>query len=207
MAEQTEILTRQERKTATRRALKDAALRCFAERDWSGTQIAHVTEAAGVAKGTFYVHFADMDAVVAELLAELNAGLVEHMLPVWQGKRERDLAATLRETAGVFLDYWKENEVFVRAYAAKAAAGISVEELRSGINPQARDLMMATLEKLAEERAVRVAVRRPELIVQGLLAMWLRLGLQFLFNPDVTRKDVVDALVRMTTGIADAVLG
>ncbi|MEI8258139.1 MAG: hypothetical protein WCJ30_20875, partial [Deltaproteobacteria bacterium] len=45
---------------------------------------------------------------------------------------------------------------------------------------------------------------RAALAAQGLLAMWLRIGLQVLFGPKVSREDAVDTLTRMTLGAAKA---
>jgi len=45
---------------------------------------------------------------------------------------------------------------------------------------------------------------RVALAAQGLLALWLRVGLQVLFGPDVRREDAVDTLTMMTLGAAKA---
>jgi AcrR family transcriptional regulator len=53
---------------ATRARLFDAAVRLFAERGYAETSVDQIARAAGVAKGTFFVHFATKDAVVTELV-------------------------------------------------------------------------------------------------------------------------------------------
>ena len=50
-----------------------AARRTFMSTGVAKTGVGDVARAAGVAHGTFYVHFENKDAVVRELLAEFNA--------------------------------------------------------------------------------------------------------------------------------------
>ncbi len=56
-----------------RRELLDVALRVFSERGYHETRIADLIEAAGVARGTFYLYFESKNAIFHELLDELLA--------------------------------------------------------------------------------------------------------------------------------------
>jgi AcrR family transcriptional regulator len=56
-----------------RRQILDAALRVFAEKGYHGTSIADVVDAAGVARGTFYLYFEGKNQIFVELLDELLA--------------------------------------------------------------------------------------------------------------------------------------
>ena len=125
--------TRKEQKLATRNALREAARACFAELGYGATQIAHITERAGVAKGTFYVHFTDKDVLLDEWLGEFNEGLVARILPVVEKNDPNDLDLLVAGIAGAFLDHWSAHRDFVRAYAEKASTGLRLEELQSGI--------------------------------------------------------------------------
>ncbi len=53
---------------ATRARLFEAAVKLFAERGYAETSVDAIARAAGVAKGTFFIHFATKDAVVTELV-------------------------------------------------------------------------------------------------------------------------------------------
>ena len=69
--------SRQERRQATTRAkLVDATRRVVADQGVEATTIAHITEAADVGFGTFYLHFdskeAAIEAVIAELVEEVG---------------------------------------------------------------------------------------------------------------------------------------
>ena len=61
-----------ERGRATRKALLDSAESVFAEFGYAGASVAEITRRAGVAQGTFYVHFADKHAAFLELLQHVN---------------------------------------------------------------------------------------------------------------------------------------
>jgi AcrR family transcriptional regulator len=56
----------------TRRRVLDAAERVFAEHGYHEASIVKVTEAAGVAQGTFYLYFDSKKAVFDELVVDLN---------------------------------------------------------------------------------------------------------------------------------------
>ncbi|MGZ4387843.1 MAG: TetR/AcrR family transcriptional regulator [Gaiellaceae bacterium] len=57
----------------TRRRLLDAAERVFGELGFYDASIVKITEAAGVAQGTFYLYFASKQEVFDELVRDLNA--------------------------------------------------------------------------------------------------------------------------------------
>jgi AcrR family transcriptional regulator len=66
-----------ERGRATRRALLDAAESVFAEFGYEGASVSEITRRAGVAQGTFYVHFADKHAAFLELVQHVNRSVRE----------------------------------------------------------------------------------------------------------------------------------
>ncbi len=195
--------TRTAQKEATRHALKNAAVGLFGRQGFAATRIDHITEAAGVAKGTFYVHFADKDALLDEMLTEFNEGFVAHLAPLFGEAGAGDVRKIVQKLADLFLDYWEANRDFIRVYAEKAAGGMTLETLQFGVNPQ---MQAALRQLLAGVAPARKSVHEIDLIIQGLLALWLRLGLQCLFNPEVQRKTVTRTLVAMTTGALAAVL-
>ena len=57
----------------TRRRLLDAAERVFGELGFHDASIVKITEAAGVAQGTFYLYFASKQEIFEELVRDLNA--------------------------------------------------------------------------------------------------------------------------------------
>jgi AcrR family transcriptional regulator len=61
------------RGAATRQRLLEAAERCFSELGWTDASIVKITEAAGVAQGTFYLYFASKQEIFREVVLDLNA--------------------------------------------------------------------------------------------------------------------------------------
>ena len=66
---------RQRQKQATANRLFESALRLFAEHGYEGTTVEMITEAAGVAKGTFFVHFANKES----LLQHINRSQIQRL--------------------------------------------------------------------------------------------------------------------------------
>lgn len=195
---------RTQQKAQTRERLKQAAQARFAEVGYAQTAIADITRNAGVALGTFYVHFTDKEALLDELLHEFNGRLVTRLTAALAAQ-PATLDAAVRVVAEHFLDHWSENREFVRAYSQRAAAGIAWDALREGVNPEMTAFLSARLKALAG--AGGADERRLGLALQGLLALWLRVGMQFLFSPDYPRALVVDTLVGATVGALTHILG
>jgi AcrR family transcriptional regulator len=196
--------TRREQKAATRAAVKAAARGCFAETGYSGTNIADIARAAGVAHGTFYVHFPNKDAVLDELLEEFNDAFVGRLAPVFASAATAPVEQTVRATAEAFLDHWDGNRDFVEAYAERSASGLALTNLRDGVNPPMARLIGAALRRAAAHRDAISG--NWDLVTHALLAMWLRIGMQYLFNDDVTREQATTSLVAMSVGSIEAIL-
>ena len=67
---------RERRRRETHARIFDAAMRLFAERGYANTPVEEITEAADVAKGTFFNYFPTKEAIL-EALAERQLGVVK----------------------------------------------------------------------------------------------------------------------------------
>ena len=199
--------SRDVRKARTRSRLKEAALAAFAEHGYAETSIADITRAAGVAQGTFYVHFSGKDAVIDELLADFNEGLVRAlgaMDPALVDGRGRSLRPLVEAMAEIFLEYWSAQRPFVLIFAQRAAAGLRLDELRDGVNPAMHAIVVGLL---AERLGPEVERGRLSLVAHGLLALWLRLGMQWLLGDAMSRAERAAfprLLADMTVGMLEA---
>lgn len=202
------VTTRDARKARTRARLKEAALAAFAEHGYAEASIADITRAAAVAQGTFYVHFSGKEAVLDELLADFNRGLVEAFgahdfaAPLGFGSDLRPLVTAL---AGTFLDYWATQRQLVLVFAQRAAAGLRVEELRDGINPGLHGFLVEML----SARVGDADRGRLSLVAHALLALWLRLGMQWLLGGPMSaadRRRFRELLADLTVGMLEAAL-
>lgn len=104
------MTTRKAQAAETRAALLEAAGRLFVERGFLNTKITDITAAAGRATGSFYDHFADKDALLRAMLADLNAG-VDAEMAQWPHPREHDLTdpAQLRDHLAVAWTAMRDN--------------------------------------------------------------------------------------------------
>lgn len=73
-----------------RRDIMDAAVGVLVKRGLAGATVADITEAAGVAKGTFYLYFDSKEHVVAALRERFVEELTEHAMPFIQQIGRRD---------------------------------------------------------------------------------------------------------------------
>ncbi len=72
MSTRTDRSARTPRGSRTRARLLQAAEQVFAEHGYHDASMVKITEAAGVAQGTFYLYFASKQAIFDELVSDLN---------------------------------------------------------------------------------------------------------------------------------------
>jgi AcrR family transcriptional regulator len=194
--------TRVEQKAATRATLRSAGQACFLARGFAATSVKHIVSEAAVAHGTFYVHFSNKTVLLDELLDEFNLSLAAKLGPIL-GEGTTPTVETVRQAAEVFLDHWHEHRRMVECFAERSAASLSLANLRDGLNPPMADLLERSLTAASHLMGSDVNV---ELVSHALLGLWLRVGLQYLFNEDVSRDQAATTLARMSAGALGAVL-
>ncbi len=117
-------LTRDEKAQRTYRNLMDAAAKIVGEFGYAVTSVAKVTEAAGVAHGTFYNYFKDRQALFDVLLPyvgkQMTDQITEDLTHVGNGI-EREIARFR-----AYCDYLKSNPGFYRVlYEAEVFAPVA----------------------------------------------------------------------------------
>eukprot|EP01041_Mallomonas_annulata_P017903 gene17903-36581_t len=70
---------RTRQREATRRQLVEAGLRVVAEHGFAGATTAAIARATGKAHGTVFVHFANRDALVGALVAEVGQAMSQRL--------------------------------------------------------------------------------------------------------------------------------
>ncbi len=196
--------SRAQQKADTRAALFSAARAVFSESGYRDAQVGDISRAAGVAHGTFYVHFRDKAEVLDALLADFNAALVEKLQAAWSPRAAADPEALAKRLAAICLDHWASDRELVLAFAQRAGLDGSVASLRDGINPPVAAFLTERLRELAAVSGS--PLEDAELVAQALLGLWTRIGLKYLFGEDLTRKRAVDTLARMSVGALAAML-
>jgi AcrR family transcriptional regulator len=144
-------------KQATREHLYDQAMRLFAARGYDAVSVEDIVREAGVARGTFYVHFPRKEDVLIELIRRSDKHIVGKIAAV---KRGKPLRAALRAATDGFAEGWRDQrhllphagavalrriaevqaerdaEPLRLALAPHVEAAVASGELRKGLPPQ-----------------------------------------------------------------------
>jgi len=178
----------------TRRRLVAAATELFARQGLRATTSTQIARAAGVAAGTFYLHFADKQALFREIafgaLAELRARMEAAQRAVAERGLEAQLRARMEELVG-FADEKRDlvRIVFGRAHEADAIGDELADELFPGVEARLR-------ERIEEDRADPAL--HPAVAAQALIAGWTRVVAWWVEDPSrAPREAVVETLVRL----------
>jgi AcrR family transcriptional regulator len=124
---------RQQQKAETARRIFEAAVTLFREQGYGATTVDQIAQAAGVAKGTFFTHFASKDAVLDHIgalqLARIAARIAAD--PEFPG---RDARAQLQIVAGALAAGLADQPAEMRALTTEILARRSLFEAdRQGI--------------------------------------------------------------------------
>ncbi|MEL7125726.1 MAG: TetR/AcrR family transcriptional regulator [Pseudomonadota bacterium] len=112
----------QARTLKTRAKLLDAASAVVAEAGYEALRVEEVVSRAGVAKGTFFAHFRDKDALMDQLIGARALDILETISAGPQPRTARDMVHALRP----LIDFvTSERYVFDIVLRYSGAAGIS----------------------------------------------------------------------------------
>ncbi len=124
--------TREQQTRGTREALMKGALRVVARHGYAKASVARITEAAGVAQGTFYSYFDTHQQLLSELLPSEGIQLLD-----WLGRAAHgtdDYFEHERRAFSAFFEYIKKHPYFLRVLTeAEIAAPESYAQHMSNI--------------------------------------------------------------------------
>jgi AcrR family transcriptional regulator len=184
----------------TRRRLIASGTELFARRGLHGVTTHSIASAAGVAAGTFYLHFKDKGALFREIALAAAAELEERLERVTRDAA--DVEAAVRGRAAEFLAFAAENRNLVRILFGR---GQEVPELASEILDEFASFLQGRLEgRIAEgvvDRTLHSAVAS-----QALVGMIARVMAWWAEEPGrAPRNDVIETLSRLQlTGLGPA---
>jgi AcrR family transcriptional regulator len=116
------------------KALADAALRLFLERGIDGVTIDDITQATGVAKGTFYRYFEDKSALVDALMAPARSEILSGLQACQRAlQRARDVEAMFeayRAVGAVLAGFMLTHPGVVRLYLQESRGPASGARLK-----------------------------------------------------------------------------
>jgi AcrR family transcriptional regulator len=191
----TEPITRKEKADDTRARLFFAAAALFAEQGYHATTIDQIAKKAGVAKGTFFVHFPAKSAVVTEL--------VRIQTRAAKRERERLLAegaspvVRLRATVMTLGERADGSRTLSRAVLA---AGLESPDVGGATDALFHEVLALMIADAREAQNKRLLAAKPdaETLAGVLMASYLGAALHFTTTPDAK------GLMEILTPLLDA---
>ena len=176
-----------EKRTRTRAAILEAARACYAALKAAPVTVDAVMQAAGLAKGTFYVHFADLAALEAELGETLTEEIDRRLQPA---RLAADHPLTRLATAVTVLLHDLARSPAQARLVARAASTI----------PEVANAMQAHLRQdLADAHAAGLLALSPVELAQRLVTAISRQAAQDLAESRIDERalpDIVRAILR-----------
>ncbi len=170
----------------TRGRLRSSARRLFAERGLHAVTTHDIAEAAGVAAGTFYLHFRDKHELFRELVFEALAELEQRLeAAVGPLLAEPDPEPAARARAEVLLGFADDHGEVVRMAFGRGSEAASV-------GADALDYLVARIEADFSTNNPGGAVpRHPAVTAQALVGMWARVVTWWAESPGRAPRDAV----------------
>jgi AcrR family transcriptional regulator len=179
-------------RAATRARLLEAGRKLLAERGLHGVTTHEIAAAAGVASGTFYLHFRDKAELLGVIAEETILALRERLEAAtapFRGSRQAVPAFT-----EALVGFAEENREVVRILFSRDADAAAVEA----------DVLSELAHGIAENRRARIASGEhppgldPDVLAQALVGLLARVVAWWVEDPRrATRETVVDTLTRI----------
>ena len=177
---------------ATRERLLAAGLALFAQKGLRGITTHDIAREAGVAAGTFYLHFPDKQAMFRELALEAVAGLRQRLDEATRDAR--DVPSGVRAHAQALIGFAEENREVVRILFSPDADAAAVESV-----------VLDTLAgSIAARRRERIAAGQlspdvdPDVLAQALVGMLARVVAWWVEDPHrAPREAVIETLTQI----------
>jgi AcrR family transcriptional regulator len=171
---------REQKADETRRRIFAAAAELFAERGFHETTVAQIVLKAGVAKGTFFIHFATKDGVVGELVrvqTQKAERARRRLLEAGGTPLEalRTTVLTIAEQAGASREL--SRAVLAAALESREVGGAAAARFSEVFRLMVGDARAAVAAGLLDRTV------EPELVARALMASYLGAAFEFCSEP------------------------
>lgn len=190
---------RAQKKQQTRQKLKNAAISLFIEAPITTVGPPDIAKAAGVAQGTFYVHFADRNALVDDLVKELNEGLNQAFIETLTPMVNDSVTDGLHALAKVLIDYHYKHRELLPLYLDHITRG--GRERITGTNTVMHTSLVDVLRRVPE---VEPTPLRADLVSHALLALWRQIAFRNVREGEDI-EELITTLVESTRGIVNTI--
>jgi AcrR family transcriptional regulator len=175
---------------ATRRRLLSSAVLLFAARGLNGVTTHDIAREAGVAAGTFYLHFPDKQSLFAEIAEDTERRLRERIEAA--SANASDLRGGVRATIEALVDFASEDRDLIRILfsAESGAIGSAVLDSLAGWIAEGRRQAIESGEMSAELDAA--------VLSQALVGLLSRVVLWWIEDEGrASRETVIETLTRI----------
>ncbi len=179
-------------RAATRGRLLSAGRSLFAQRGLHGVTTHDIARAAGVAAGTFYLHFTDKSELFREVAHESVAALQARIVSANAGAS--DNASAVRARTEALVTFVDENRELARILFSADTDAAAVES----------DVLNALAASIADNRRRQAAegsawtALDPAVLSQALVGMLARVVAWWVEDPTrASRETVIDTLTRI----------
>lgn len=176
------------RSARTRAALLEATERCLARGGYPGATTTAIAAEAGVAAGTFYVHFDDREDVLAQLFALRLRQLLDDVQDVLaiDALVTDGLEALLDDALDVVLDTYRDHAATFRAALVQLPSSPEIRRVYWQAHGEIRDALVDFLRRGQSRGHIRD--RDPEVLAETLLVV-----VQGANNPQLLTDPAADA--------------
>jgi AcrR family transcriptional regulator len=179
-------------RAATRERLLASGKTLFAERGLSGVTTHDIAHNAGVAAGTFYLHFSDKRELFRELALEAVAALRARLDSAADGATAREPGVRAHATA--LIDFAADHRDLVRILFSHEGDAAAVEA-------DVLDALASTIAEKRRERRARGTLANeldPGVLSQAIVGMLARVVAWWVEDPSrATRESVIETLTRI----------
>jgi AcrR family transcriptional regulator len=167
---------RQQRADDTKRRLVQAAAQLFAQKGYHDTTVDEIARLAGVAKGTFFVHFPTKDAVITVLMRRQIRSARRARA---EAKSPIDALVAAVMTLGVEAG---ASRALLRACLAASLDSAAIGGFADAIFGELMEDMMEDV-RLAQEGGILRPDADPQTVVEALIASYLGASVHFVTSP------------------------
>jgi AcrR family transcriptional regulator len=180
-------------RAATRKRLLAAATDLFASDGFHGVTSARIAAAAGVATGTFYLHFKDKRELFHEIAFAALGELRERQRRATEASPDEPRAQVRARTAELVAFAEEQRNLILVLFGRSAEAGDLGQEVLDALTPAVEEALRA---RVAAGRLH--AALHPATAAQAIAAMNSRVIAWWVEDPSrATRDEVIETLCRM----------
>ena len=179
------------KKERTRQEIYRAAMKLFAESDYEKVTIEDICAEAGIAKATFFLHFAGKSALIGVFNEEITRSLTER-LAGYEGSAEEELLLLV----SVLREAWETNAPVMHKMLREFLDQPALVSKAAAVNESVLALV-ARIVARGQKRGEFSSDYPPEVAALALVAAWSAFTAWWLQNPDMDRADINRALLAL----------